>query len=432
MTALEVRAEIIKLGRVLDRNPEQLHFLVEVPAADIRRLRESVHEHLFNGDRATFRKLAAAAKLLPTRITAVIAQKAFAPVFVARIAGEMPVDRAIDIAQRMDTGFLADVTPELDPRSVGPIIRQMPVQVVRDVALELIRRREYITMGLFVGYLTDAALEQVIAAIRDEEDLLQIGLFVEAREAIPKLVGMLSDQRLERLVALALDAAKDLWGPALSLMAHVDPAMQRRLGDLVAREDDATLTRLLRRTVAEDLWPAVLPVVARMSPDAQARLLRLDALADPEVLRSIVAAVEDGDLLREVLPLVAATVAAGGVDVDGPQRLLRVAAEADLVPRVLALAALLGTEERPWLARIAAAAPAELQDDFAREVERADLWPQLFDVAATIPADDRAALAGVVRRIAAQRPDLVAALADQAEARGLGDLVAEARSAAGS
>ncbi|MDN5861538.1 MAG: hypothetical protein L0H84_23295 [Pseudonocardia sp.] len=392
MTALEVRAEIIKLARVLGRDADELRFLAAIPAADVRHLRETTQQHLFDADRATFRKLAAASKLLPTRITAVIAQKAFAPVFVARIAGEMPTDRAIDIAQRMDTGFLADVTLELDPRSVGPIIQGMPVPVVRDVALELVRRGEFITIGLFVGHLTTAAIEHVMAAIPDEEHLLRIALFIEARERIPTLVGMLSDLRLRRMLALATDESKDLWGPALALMAHVDPATQRTLGDLLAQESDETLTRLLRRSQAEDLWPAILPVVASMSPAAQARLLRIDALADPDVLRGIVESAQEHDLLDAVLPLWTTTA------VDD----------------------------------VAAAVPTQLQDRLTDEVERAGLWPQLFDLAAAIPAADRRGLAGAVRRIAVRRPDLVEELAGLAEARGLGDLVTEARGAAAS
>lgn len=435
MTALEVRAEIIKLARVLGRDVDELQFLTSVPAMDIRHLRETTHEHLFNGDRATFRKLAAASKLLPARITAAIAQKAFAPVFIARIAGEMPTDRAIDIAQRIDTRFLADVTLELDPRAVGPIIREMPVAVVRDVALELVRRREYITMGLFVGHVTDRALEQVIAAITDEEHLLRIALFVEAKEKISTLAGKLSDQRLRRIVELAQDESKDLWGSGLSLMAYVDPPIQRTLGDMVAEESDETLTRLLRRCQDEDLWPAILPVIARMSPDKQARLLRLDALADPEVLTSVFRAAEEHDLLRTVLPIVATMAgadiagAAEAVGADRLVRLFRAAEDAHLVPHLLGMTDQLDDEERSWLAAVAAAMPAELQDRFALEVEQAGLWPQLFDVAATIPPEDRAGLAGAVRRIAVARPDLVDRLAEQAQERGLGDLVEVARSA---
>ncbi len=436
MTSLEVRAEIIKLARVLDRNPEHLLFLAELPAADIRRLREATHEHLFDRDRARFHRIATATKLLPIRLAAAIAEKSFAPVFLARIAGEMPTDRAIEIAQRMNTRLLADVTLELDPRSVGPILHGMPVSVVRAVALELVHRAEHIAMGLFVGYLSDRAIREVLVAIADEEDLLRIGLFIEARERIPTLVGMLSTERLRRMVALSQGEAKDLWAPVVALMAQVDPVAQRTLGDMVAEQDDESLTRLMHRCQAEELWPSILPVIARMSPDKQAALLRLEALADPDVLTGIFTAVQEHGLQRTMLPLIATmtvddvVAAAGAVGEEQLVRLYKAAQSAQLVPQLLAMADELDDEERSWLAAVAAAMPDELQDRFTTEVDRAQLWLPLFDIAATIPPDARAGLAGPVRRIAAARPELVEQLAELAESRGLSDLVAEARAAA--
>ncbi len=436
MSTLENRAEIIKLSRVLGLKPEQLEFLHHTAPADIRHLRETTHEYLFNRGRSLFQKLAAATKLLPGKLTAFIGQKVFAPVFIARIAGEMPPDRAVDIAQRMEIPFLADVTLELDPRRVGDIIRQMPVEIVRDVALELIRRREYITMGLFVGYLTDQAIRQVMAAITDEEHLLRIGLFIEAKDQVPKLMRMVPEARFPRFLKLAQDESKNLWAEALSLMAYADAGMMRKLGDMMADEGDAALARLLQRSQEQDLWGAILPVIAQMSPDKQSRLVHLDALADAEVLKSLFRTAEEDRLWRLMLPLVAGmtegeiTATARSANPEKLLRLFRAAEQAHLVPKLLGLVDQFSAEERSWMATIAAAMPAELQERFAEEVDQAGLWEPLFEVARAIPSEGRAALADTVRRIAGQRPELVRKLAGLAEARGLGDLVAAARAAA--
>lgn len=437
MSTLEVRAEIIKLSRVLDLKPEQLEFLNHTAPADIRHLRETTHEYLFNRGRSLFQRLAMSTKLLPGKLTAFIGQKVFAPVFIARVAGEMPTDRAVEIAQRMEIPFLADVTLELDPRRVGDIIRQMPVEIVRDVALELIRRGEYITMGLFVGYLTEQAIKQVMAAITDEEHLLRVGLFIEAKDQVPKLMRLVPDARFPRFLKLAQDESKNLWAEALSLMAYADAPMMRKLGDMMADEGDAALTRLLQRSHEQDLWGSILPVIAQMSPDKQSRLVHLDALADPEVLKSIFRTAEEDNLWRLMLPLVAGMSTgemAATAQAANPEKLLRLfraAEQAHLVPKLLALVDQFSIEERTWMATIAAAMPAELQESFAEEVDQANLWEPLFEVARAIPMAGRAALADTVRRIAGQRPELVRKLAGLAESRGLGDLVAAARSAAG-
>ncbi len=434
MSTLEIRAEIIKLGRVLDLDPARLEFMSAVPAAEIRRLRETAHEFFFNRGRSLFQNLAAATKLLPGKLTAFMGEKVFGPVFVARIAGEMPADRAVEIAQRMPTGFLADVCLQLDPRRVGEIIRQMPPEKVRDVALELVRRGEYITMGLFVGYLSEPAIKLVMAAITDEEHLLRIGLFIEARPQIPKLMRMLPDVRLRNFIKLAQDESKNLWAEALSLMAHADTAMMRKLGDMMVDEGEVALTRLLQRSQAQGLWSGILPLIAQMSPDRQSRLVHLEALADPEVLASLFRTAEEEGLWRLILPLVAGMTQGEGANAArsaDPAKLLRLfhaAEQARLLPRLLALVEQFSTEERCWMATIAAAMPAELQERFADEVDRADLWAPLFEVAGAIPPEGRAALGDTVRRIASKRPELVGKLSDQAAARGLDDLVAAARS----
>jgi len=436
VSTLEIRAEVIKLGRVLGLEPAQLEFLHHTPAQDIRHLREVTHEYFFNRGRTMFQRLAATTKLVPAKLTAYIGQKVFAPVFIARIAGEMSPERAVDIAQRMEIRFLADVTLELDPRRVGDIIRQMPVAIIRDVALELIRRGEFITMGLFVGYLSESAIRQVMAAITDEEYLLRIGLFIEAKEQVPKLMRLVPDERFPRFLKLAQDESKNLWAEALSLMAYADGAMMRKLGDMMADEGDAALTRLLQRSHAQDLWGSILPVIAQMSPAKQSRLVHLDALADPEVLKSLFRVAEEDNLWRLMLPLIAGmtgsemAATASAADPEKLLRLFRAAEQAHLVPKLLALVDQFSAEERAWMATIAAAMPAELQERFAEEVDQAGLWEPLFEVARAIPPQGRASLAGTVQRIAAQRPELVAKLADLAEARGLGDLVAAARAGA--
>ena len=62
-------------------------------------------------------------------------------------------ERAVDIARRLHTPFLADVCLELDPRHVRELIAAMPVKRIVEVAHELAARREYITMARFVDVL---------------------------------------------------------------------------------------------------------------------------------------------------------------------------------------------------------------------------------------------------------------------------------------
>ena len=84
---LRSRAEVLKLARLLRRQPEQLVYLEHVAHDDLRALREQVTDMLFAAHDATLRRLAASSKLLPVGLVAMLAQHAFGPVLSARIAG---------------------------------------------------------------------------------------------------------------------------------------------------------------------------------------------------------------------------------------------------------------------------------------------------------------------------------------------------------
>jgi hypothetical protein len=170
--ALEIRAEILKLARLLGRDPHSLSYLEQVPAADIRALREQVTDMLFTAHGHTLSRLAAASKLLPVGLAATIGERAFGPVLCARVAGMLEPSRAVEIAARLPTPFLADVAIDIDPRRASDVIGRIPPAQVAAVTRELVRREEHVTMGRFVGHLADEAIAAALTAM-DERALLQ-------------------------------------------------------------------------------------------------------------------------------------------------------------------------------------------------------------------------------------------------------------------
>ncbi len=113
--ALAARAELLKLARLLNRDPDQLSYLEVVAADDLKAFREQLTEVLFASSSKTLIRLAVASKLLPTGVVATIAQRAFGPLLAARVAGLLDPGRAVDVAAKLPPDFLADVAIELDP-----------------------------------------------------------------------------------------------------------------------------------------------------------------------------------------------------------------------------------------------------------------------------------------------------------------------------
>lgn len=198
---LETQAEILKLARLLDRDPGTLSYLDRVPVGEVRALRERVTEVLFTAHEGALRRLAAASKLLPVGLVANLGQNTFGPMLAARITGLLEPERAVEVAARLPTSFLADAAVELDPRRASAVVAGIPPNRIYEITLELAGRREYVTMGRFVGHLDDAALGSALRALGDE-DLLRTLLVMEDRPDLERLARLTDRERVSRLAAL--------------------------------------------------------------------------------------------------------------------------------------------------------------------------------------------------------------------------------------
>lgn len=304
MSTLAQQAEILKLARLLGATPEKLAFLEKLDAGALRQLRERTTASLYDADHHHFHRIASASKLLPASVTALIAEKALGPFLCARIAGLLPASRAVDIARRLHSGFLADVCLDIDPRHVRDLIAGVPADRIVEVALELAGRREYITMARFVDCLPEPAMRAILAALKDDAALLRIGFFVEDPAALSDVIRMLAEARLRNMIVSAIDGDAELWPEALGLINGIAEPQRRHMASIAARLDDAVLARMVRRTQEQALWPSLLPLVTAMDAADQERLARIAAIDDDAVIESMIRAADRCDLWPQLLPLV--------------------------------------------------------------------------------------------------------------------------------
>lgn len=303
MSRLARKAEILKLARVLGVSEADLVYLRKLDPESLRSFREQASARLFDADEARLRRVAAASKLLPVPLIALIAEHVFGALLCARVAGLMAPERGAEVAQRLRTGFLADVTLEIDPRHVRELIARIPVARIVEVAMELATRGEFVTLARFVDYVSLEAIAAVMKRLTDNRALLQIAFFVEDTTRLDELVGLLPESRLRELIYLAADETQDLWPEALGLMNSVSPALRKFLGDLAATMDESILTSMARSAQAQGLWSAVLPIIAVMAEPHQRRLINLPILHEPGVLDAVLATADLDSLWNELLPL---------------------------------------------------------------------------------------------------------------------------------
>jgi hypothetical protein len=278
LRSFESQAEVLKLARLLHREPESLSYLEPLSLDDLRALREQVTDVLFSANRKTLARLAGTSKVLPAGVTATIAQRAFGPVLAANIAGLLEPSRAVDVAAKLPPAFLADVAIELDPRRATDVIAEIPPAQIAAVTRELLDRGEYVTMGRFVGHLPDESVDAALAEF-DDRELLQIGFVLEQKERIDDLVGLLDPKRYSGLI----DAAEEgLWPQALDLLSYLGEQRRRELAEIAIDKGDAVLESLVQAADQNDMWDAVLGLDAVISSGSRERFVSFIEEHHPE------------------------------------------------------------------------------------------------------------------------------------------------------
>jgi hypothetical protein len=418
-SSLEVGLEIVKLARLVGCRPDELSYLEPLDPQDLRDLREQVTGVLFDADRHMLGRIGAAAKLVPSKLAATIGESVFGPLLCARLTGILEPRRAVDIAERLPTSFLADVTEHLDPRRASRVIAELPAARVAEIAEELARREQYITMGSMVGHLSRAATVAALEVV-DDETLLRTASVVESKGSLGSLVALLPEERLETIIRTASEA--ELWPEALEVMGHVSERQRGELADIAAGEDDEVLEGLVRTAQRDGLWGVLLPVTRAMSPASRERFVNLPSIQTRTVLAAIVDAAAQESLWADLLaflPLLPAparrrvAALATALRPMFPQ-IIEAADEELLWSSLIAFAAELDDATQRRIAEIIAASDEELLAGLLAAIEESELERESLTVLARLSAAKQRMFAK--RIVAAASGAGLEALAEAADA----------------
>jgi hypothetical protein len=381
MSRLAIKSELDKLGATLALEPGTLEFLDDIPAEQLRGLRVAVYELMFSYDRIVFQRLAAIAGRLPAGVVARLSERAFGPALTARIAAEMPSRRALAIGVRMPTSFWADIAVHLDPRRTRDLIRQLPVELVVDLALELVRREEFMTMSRFVDFLADDTIQAVVDAVEDEADLLRVAFYMGSKNRVDNLFHRLPPERIQALILEVQEDYEGLLPAFLSLLTHVSYRLKRELGDLAAAQGDEVLAGYVRAAHEQQLWADMLPATAAMSEAARQQVVNLPILGDAAVQEGILDTADDHGLWGIVLPLVG----------------------------------LMDDLNREAVATIVAGKPRATLESAAHAALMGEHWEVLLDLVRRMPPSKQGEFAEMARAFGEVDPDLLSRIVRRAE-----------------
>jgi hypothetical protein len=393
MSALDSRAEILKLAALLRLKSARLAFLQPLPAARIRHLHERLDDLLHDEAAARLRHLVTLAQLLPPPLAALAGRRICGPLLCAELAGQMRPTRALAVAQHLDDGFLAEVAPGLDPRRSRELYAGLPPERAARIAALLLARGELAVLARMTESLGSVALAAVLAQVRDDDALLSLLYLLAPEGRAGRILDLLTPQRLQQLVLVPAAGAAELWPQSLWLLSFVDDTRRRLLGDVVAAQDDGVLDGMIDAVQQAQLWPAALPVLSGFGEAAQRRLLGRPAMRGPAVLGELIESAgqygrwpEFAGLLRlggEPLQR-AATAALAGVNQAVMLGLLKAAIRNPLAAPLLPLLLRPDPAALQLLAKAAAALPASLALELEKQLLAAGAGQALATVRSTL------------------------------------------------
>lgn len=274
---LATHAEIVKIAHLLQVDPAELDYLADCEPETLVDFRLQLVEVFYGDEGSSLKRFAKVGNLLPASVIASLTKEAVGPVLSARIAGFVDPKQAAKVVANLPTNFVVDIATAIDPRRVGPVIGRLDNGTVERVALELIKRHEYVTMGQFVGFASEEILRSAFNFASDEA-LLRTAFVAEDKERISAALAPQSDERIASIIKTA--AKGDLWPEAMDLLSQLSDDQYLRVINISGSLPPASLDKMVTATTRHECWPILVPAYAQMDDPNQGVAALLRGTAD--------------------------------------------------------------------------------------------------------------------------------------------------------
>ncbi|MEV6339456.1 hypothetical protein AB0M12_32660 [Nocardia vinacea] len=385
---LVTRAQLVLLARTLHVPAERLAHLEKLGAEQLHELQQSMARALFDDHSATFGRLSKLVPIIPLNISIPLVQRVVPPMMGGRAAGAVGIEhpkKAAEALGMLDPKYAADCAPYIDPRTVGRLAAIAPPEPVVRVANELMRRKDYVTAGPFLGFATTQLVRAIEAGVPDDEGLILAAAYAYSGSNISAIVRQLLSGPLDRIPHIldtVLAGSTELRLAAVSVFARCDEDVIEALGDILLDiGPPGAITELAATFIEHGAINDMLHFTAYLSPSALDTLAANPITADPAAMAALVAALagqSDPILWRGLLDLVERTDAEIQRRI-GTQLLELPESTVTAIPGI-------ATKGRLWstLLRVLAVADTDTQ------VRLGELWAKL-------PADNRTDIQGRAR-----------------------------------
>ncbi|MFF0497958.1 hypothetical protein ACFYU5_16235 [Nocardia aobensis] len=358
MTDPVTRAQLILLARTLHVPPERLAHLERLGAGNLHELQQRMAAIVFDQHAETFKRISRLVPIIPLGISMPLVQKLVPPALTGRAAGAVGVDhpkKAAETVALLGIGYAADCAPYLDPRTVGELADIAPPEPIVQIVNEVLRRRDYITAGPFLGYASPRLIEAVERGVPDDEGLIFSASFAFSTSALTSVLRQLLTgpaRRMPRMIQTVLHGSPELRLAALSIFARCDTDVVADVGDIVLGVGTpAVLCNLVTTAIHGGAVRDMAVFFDTLRPAALAAMAALPIFTDTAVAAALLRGLE-------------------GCSDPSPWRGL------------FALLAQLDPTMRPALADMLAQQSDATIGALPSHATEADLWPVLLDIVA--------------------------------------------------
>lgn len=289
--SLELDAARRRLAHALGCSPGDLAALEGIDDPQVlRAVERAVRRHLAAAEASRLTAVVAAARRLPTRLVATVAERQMGPELCAAAIGAVEPDHAVAIAGHLSVPFMVEVTLAADPTAAGHLAAALPRATTVAIAREVIARREHLVAAAFVGPIPPPLVAEVVAGVDDHAAVVRIALYVDDPSLLDPIVAELDDRYLAALLEVV--GEEGLWAEGLNLVGHLGADQQARIGRLAAGFDDDTLAAVVETARAQGQWHGLLSLAGNLDVSLVARVAAFPQWAEEAVLEELVAVVD--------------------------------------------------------------------------------------------------------------------------------------------
>lgn len=239
------QTEIQKLLHFLQVKSEaDFGFLEKLTKDELQQLRLQVISISQMEQTDIWKRLTGVSKFMPNFMNAKVAETVLGPWISANMSYFMPERDAISIMKNMSTGFLATVAEYMTPEKAKNLINQIPMDILKKVTTELVRKKKYVTAAGFVDVSDVPRLVELSKIIYQEEDLIRISSYVENKAYIAKIVEGFDDSRLKRIISVAYQ--HDMQEEVLHVFSHLSDKEVRRTLKIIQQLPDLLSDKVLK------------------------------------------------------------------------------------------------------------------------------------------------------------------------------------------